>query len=90
MPSLAFVPTTRGAGMTEGDLDARIAEVVTLLVEARRTLPPDVLDRVTGGVLVAIGDALDTATEERFRRPSRNVVRFPGRPPAGTGTDEDP
>lgn len=90
MPAVAGVPTTQGTGMTEGDLDARIAEVVTLLVEARRTLRPDVLDRVTGGVLVALGGALDAATEERFRRPSTNVVRFPGGPPSGAGIDDDP
>lgn len=72
--------------MTEADFDARIAEVMTYLVQARRVLDAGALDDLTGELLVAIGNRVDDAMADRFRRCTGNVIPFPGadrRDPAG-------
>lgn len=64
--------------MTEAEFDARIAEVMTYLVQARRVLDAEALDDLTGELLVAIGNRVDDAMEDRFRRRTGNIIPFPG------------
>ncbi len=68
--------------MTEHSLDAAVAEVVTGLMQVRRSVDPATMMDLIGSIMVEIELGLDVADEMALerrhrRRPGENVVPFP-------------
>ena len=65
--------------MTDSQTDAGIGEVLVNLMRLRRVLAPADFRDLLGAVMVEIDQGFEVALENAYRRrPSGNVVPFPG------------